>query len=118
MPFPAKSENSFSPIIRVVVRLYAVRRKIATVTAGALTIGLGYHVVFGRNGLFVYEQKRMDSQTLDGELHTLEQENGRLQVHVGRLQNDPDAIEHEAREQLHYTRPNEVIYTLPEESRK
>jgi cell division protein FtsB len=27
---------------------------------------------------------------------------------------DPDAIEHEAREKLHYARPGEVIYTLPE----
>ena len=27
---------------------------------------------------------------------------------------DPDAIEHEAREKLHYAKPGEVIYTLPE----
>jgi cell division protein FtsB len=25
----------------------------------------------------------------------------------------PDAIEHEAREKLHYAKPGEVIYTLP-----
>jgi cell division protein FtsB len=90
-----------------------VRRRIATVAAAALTIGLGYHVVFGRNGLFVYQQKRMDTRTLDGELHTLQQENERLKIHVDRLQSDPDAIEHQAREELHYTRPGEVIYTLP-----
>jgi cell division protein FtsB len=29
------------------------------------------------------------------------------------MQNDPNAIEHQAREELHYTRPGEVIYTLP-----
>jgi cell division protein FtsB len=36
-----------------------------------------------------------------------------LKGHVERLQSDPNAIEHQAREELHYTRPGEVIYTLP-----
>ena len=42
-----------------------------------------------------------------------EHENDLLSEHVSRLQSDPNAIEHQAREELHYTRPNEVIYTLP-----
>jgi cell division protein FtsB len=103
-------------IVRTAKSLYAVRRRIATVAAAALTIGLGYHVVFGRNGLFVYQQKRMDTRTLDGEVRALQQENDRLKVHVDRLQSDPDAIEHQAREELHYTRPGEVIYTLPSQT--
>jgi cell division protein FtsB len=107
------SGTRFASVIRTAKNVYAVRRRIATVAAAALTIGLGYHVVFGRNGLFVYQQKRMDTRTLDGELHTLQQENDRLKIHVDRLQSDPDAIEHQAREELHYTRPGEVIYTLP-----
>lgn len=102
----------------VALSLYTVRRRIATVAAAALTIGLGYHVVFGRNGLIVYQQKRLDSRTLDSELRTLGHENDRLKVHVERLQNDPDAIEHQAREELHYTRAGEVIYTLPEQIHK
>ncbi len=93
--------------------IYGVRRKIATVAAGVLAIGLGYHVVFGQNGLLAYQQKRMDAHTLDGELGTLERENARLKGHVDRLQSDPSAIEQQAREGLHYTRPGEVIYTLP-----
>jgi len=36
-----------------------------------------------------------------------------LEAAVERLKKDPDAIEHEAREKLHYARPGEVIYTLP-----
>jgi cell division protein FtsB len=43
----------------------------------------------------------------------LERQNEVLKGHVQRLQSDPNAIEHQAREQLHYTRPGEVIYTLP-----
>ncbi len=90
----------------------------ATAGAAVLALGLGYHVVFGRNGLISYEQKRMDSKTLDGELRSLERENEQLKGHVERLENDPDAIEHQAREELHYTRPGEVIYTLPGEPAK
>jgi cell division protein FtsB len=43
----------------------------------------------------------------------LQQENDLLTAHVNRLQSDPNAIEHQAREELHYTRPGEVIYALP-----
>jgi cell division protein FtsB len=88
-------------------------RKVATGAAALLALGMGYHVIFGQNGLTVYQQKRQDSQALDRQLHSLKRENDLLKGHVERLQNDPNAIEHQAREELHYTRPGEVIYTLP-----
>nr|WP_255460978.1 septum formation initiator family protein [Edaphobacter sp. 4G125] len=88
-------------------------RRWATVAAAALAIGLGYHVVFGQNGLISYERKTHDAKLLDQQLKTLQHENELLKGHVERLQNDPSAIEHQAREELHYTRPGEVIYTLP-----
>jgi len=103
----------FLRAVQAIGRVYSVRRKIATAAAALLALGMGYHVVFGQNGLIVYEQKRQDAKTLDTELKNLERENDRLKGHVDRLQSDPDAIEHEAREELHYTRPGEVIYTLP-----
>ena len=88
-------------------------RKIATGAAAAVTLTMGYHVIFGQNGLTAYGQKRQDAKTLDKQLHSLQRENDLLKGHVDRLQNDPSAIEHQAREELHYTRPGEVIYTLP-----
>jgi len=81
--------------------------------AAALALGVGYHVVFGANGLTVYEQKRHENQMLKQEMQTLQQENDRLQGRVDRLQSDPNAIEQQAREELHYTRHGEVIYALP-----
>jgi cell division protein FtsB len=45
----------------------------------------------------------------------LTEENDHLKGHVERLQSDPGSIEHQAREELHYTRPGEVIVTLPNE---
>jgi cell division protein FtsB len=112
-PIPAQRSGVFAAVLRLSERIYAVRRRIATGVAAVLVVGFGFHVVFGQNGLIAYEQKRADSKTLDGELKNLQRENEALKEHVDRLQNDPSAIEHQAREELHYTRPGEVIYTLP-----
>lgn len=81
--------------------------------AAALALGVGYHVVFGANGLTVYQQKRQETHLLSRQMQDLQRENDLLKGHVDRLQSDPNAIEHQAREELHYTRPGEVIYALP-----
>ena len=87
-------------------------RKVATVAAAALAAALGYHVMFGQNGLTAYQQKRQDARALNQQLDSLQRENEQLKGHIDRLANDPNAIEHQAREELHYTRPGEVIYTM------
>ncbi len=74
---------------------------------------MAYHVVFGQNGLTVYEHKRNEAKDLTREQNRLLRENEFFREHVARLQSDPNSIEHQAREELHYTRPGEVIYTLP-----
>ncbi|HEU4635330.1 MAG TPA: septum formation initiator family protein [Edaphobacter sp.] len=88
-------------------------RRWATAAAVFLALGVAYHVVFGQNGLTVYQRKLQDAHHLDNQLQSLRQENELLKSHIDRLKEDPDAIEHQAREELHYTRPGEVIYTLP-----
>jgi cell division protein FtsB len=100
-------------IARLYERSQVGWRKVATGAAALLALAMGYHVIFGQNGLTAYQQKRQDAQSLDRQLHSLQKENDQLKGHVDRLQNDPNAIEHQAREELHYTRPGEVIYTLP-----
>jgi cell division protein FtsB len=94
-------------------RAYLWRRRAATVAVAALAVGVGYGVIFGHNGVTVFLHKREEARTLQQQMQTLQKENDSLQGHVDRLQNDPSAIEHEAREELHYTRSGEVIYTLP-----
>ena len=89
------------------------RRKVATLAAAGLALAVGYHVVFGANGLTVYQQKRQETRTLNQQMQDLQRQNATLKEHVNRLQTDPSAIELEAREHLHYTRPGEIIYTLP-----
>jgi cell division protein FtsB len=93
--------------------VYDSRRKVATLGAGVLAVVMGYGVVFGHNGLIVFAHKREETRELQVQMQQLQQENTRLREHVDQLQNDPAAIEHQAREELHYTRAGEVIYTLP-----
>lgn len=97
-------------------RLYDSRRKLATLGAGALALGMGYGVVFGHNGLTAFMYKREETRDLQQQMQQLQTENDRLKEHVDQLANDPAAIEHQAREELHYTRAGEVIYTLPAEA--
>jgi cell division protein FtsB len=99
--------------VRLYERAQVGWRRFATGAAALLALAMGYHVIFGQNGLTAYQQKRQEAQSLDNQLHSLQRENDLLKGHVDRLQNDPNAIEHQAREELHYTRPGEVIYTLP-----
>ena len=84
----------------------------ATAVAIVIAVSLGYHVIFGANGLSAYQQKRNQHQMLQKEILQLQQENSRLQDHVQHLQSDPNAIEHEARVILRYAKPGEVIYAL------
>lgn len=98
-------------------RASVLRRRLATVAAGALAIMMGYGVVFGHNGLTSFAHKREEERSLQREMQQLQIENDKLQVQVEHLQNDPGAIEYEAHQELHYTRPGEVIYILPSASK-
>lgn len=102
-----------SAVVRLYGQIQRGWRKVATGAAAVLALAMAYHVIFGQNGLTAYQQKRQETQVLSQRLHSLQRENDLMKGHVDRLQNDPSAIEHQAREELHYTRPGEVIYTLP-----
>ena len=99
--------------VAVLERIPIGRRKAATAAAAVLAVAVGYHVIFGANGVIVFGKKRQETEQLSRQMIELQRENANLKSHVDRLQSDPNAIEHQAREQLHYARPGEVIYTLP-----
>ena len=98
--------------------LYQWRRKGATLALCLMAIWIGYHVVFGANGTMVYSHKRSEHKELDKEILELKQENEKLAHRVKSLKSDPKTIEKEAREQLRYARPGEVIYTLPQPAQR
>jgi len=89
------------------------RRKLATAGVGVLALLIAWHIVFGANGIFAYEQKRTEYRKLQSEMENLQQENDRLQSDIRSLRSDPKAIEREARNQLRYARPGEMVFTYP-----
>jgi cell division protein FtsB len=93
--------------------LYAERRRLATAGVALLAAWLFLHVMFGANGMVIYRSKRAERQRLQAEIDKLQKENDLYTQQIRSLQNDPQAIEKEAREQLHYARPGEVVYVAP-----
>jgi cell division protein FtsB len=105
--------RSFSErVADVAVRAW---RPAGSVLAVALAGLLMWHVVSGKHGLSVWQQKRVEDKQLRKEIDSLQQENAKLRERVQKLKSDPHAIEREAREKLHYAKPGEVIYALPPE---
>jgi cell division protein FtsB len=101
-------------IQRLRATIYRLRRRIATGAVALLAVMLLVHVVFGDNGMLEYSNKRTEYKKLEQELKSLRDENERLNGRIKSLRTDPATIEKEAREQLKYARPGEVIYTLPQ----
>jgi cell division protein FtsB len=95
------------------LRLYEARRRLATIGVAVFTVWLFLHVMFGANGMVVYRQKRAEYVNLQNEINSQQNENKRYTDQIQALKTDPKTIEKEAREQLHYTRPGEVVYVPP-----
>ena len=95
------------------MRIYALRRRIATIAVTVLTVSLFMHVMFGANGMIVYKQKRAEYEALRNQIVQVQQENDNYTRKVQGLKSDQKAIEKEAREQLGYAKPGEYVYVAP-----
>lgn len=113
-PAASATVKQGSAIKRLSARALGMRRKAATALFVALSLFLGVYAILGHDGLVAYQQKQHQAKQLHQQILSLQQQNQRLALHDQRLQSDPDTIEYEAREQMHYARPGEVIYTLPQ----
>ncbi|HXZ80639.1 MAG TPA: septum formation initiator family protein [Terriglobales bacterium] len=92
---------------------YRRRRQVATAGVGALAVWMAFHVIWGANGMVIYENKKAEYRQLQDEVNSMQKENQALTRQVDKLKHDPQAIEREAREQLRYAKPGEVIFLLP-----
>jgi cell division protein FtsB len=113
-PEPSSSESPAPLRERALVFAQRAWRPAGTALAVLLALLLTWHVIDGKHGLSVWEHERAQDRALQKEILELQQENAAMAQQVERLKSDPDAIEREAREKLHYAKPGEVIYALPE----
>lgn len=89
-----------------------MRRVLATICIGLLAVSVGYKVVFGANGMKVWQAKRAETERLQHEIDIDTTKHAQLQHEVDLLQRaDPSVIEKEARERLGLVKPGEhVLY--------
>jgi cell division protein FtsB len=111
---PAPSAEPLSKRERVVALARRAWRQAGTAVAVVLAALVMWHVINGKHGLSFWHQNHMRDRELQKQISDIQQENAQLRKQIERLKSDPDAIEREAREKLHYARPGEVIYTLPD----
>jgi cell division protein FtsB len=109
----AALERLLLPVRPTLTTAFRLRRRIATGGVLLLTTWLFFHVMFGANGWVAYEQKRNEMRELQQQVEALQQESRSHEDQIKALKTDRQAIEREAREQLHYARPGEVVYVSP-----
>jgi cell division protein FtsB len=116
VPVKTKTPGAKPPSLRTRTLDWAQRlwRLAGTVIVIVLTLLVTGHVVYGNHGLSIWQHKRAEDRALQQEIKELQQENAQMRQRIDHLNSDPDAIEREAREKLHYAKPGEVIYTLPD----
>jgi cell division protein FtsB len=90
--------------------IYRMRRVLATLCLATLTVLIGYKVVFGANGMKVWDAKKAEASQLQLQIDHMRDEQEKLQRHVdGLRRGDPPVIEKEAREQLGFMKKGEVV---------
>jgi len=84
-----------------------------------LVLPLAHHAIYGPNGWIAYGKKKTEYRQLQQELLQLQAQNEALERRVQSLREaDPRAIEREAREQLRYAKPGEIVLVIPEQGQR
>jgi len=109
----AWADHTIARLRPTLMRLYGIRRKLATAAVCLSTAWLFFHVMLGANGMVVYRQKKNEIHDLQKQVGVLQTENDQYTRQIKALQSDPKMIEKVAREELRYTRPGEVVYVEP-----
>jgi cell division protein FtsB len=111
-PAPAANEPREPLRVRAADWVQRMWRPMGTGVAVVLALLLTWHVIHGKHGLSIWQHERSEDKVLRKQIDELQQENAAMKDRIEHLKSDPDAIEREAREKLHYAKPGEVIYTL------
>ena len=108
--FVLNAAEEYQPAVH---RAFNLRRKIGTILAAALAVWIFFHVALGSNGALAFGNKRTEYKILAKDVDVLQEQNDQLRKRIEALKGDPAAIEREAREQLHYAKPGEIVYVAP-----
>lgn len=88
-------------------------RRYTIVVLALLSVVMVVHEIFGRNGYLTLQRQKKEYSDLRRKIQTLSEENHHLEQKIKALKNNPEAIEKQARNQLHLVKPGELVYVLP-----
>ena len=89
-------------------------RRNAIFAMALLSLVMLMHEIFGRNGYMTLRHEKEQFSALQKQIQTVSQENKQLELKIQGLKNNPEAVEKQARDQLHLVKPGEIIYMMPD----
>lgn len=93
-------------------------RRNAILVLALVILVLGMHEIFGQHGYLALRRQKQEYKSLQQQIQTLSKENQQLDQKIKALKTNPEAIERQAREQLHLVRPGEFVYMLPNKKKQ
>lgn len=91
-------------------------RRYAIFVMALLSLVMLMHEIFGRNGYLTLRHEKKQYSGLQQQIQTVSEENQQLEQKIHALKNNPEAVEKQARDQLHLAKPGEIIYMLPDKT--
>ena len=79
-----------------------------------LSLVMLMHEIFGRNGYLTLRHQKKEYNALQQQIQTVSEQNQQLEKKIKALKSNPEAVEQQARDQLHLAKPGELIYMLPD----
>jgi len=91
----------------------AFRRKIFVLGVACLLLIMIVTALFGKKGVMDLRRARRTLEARAVTIRALEAETAKLEAEIIRLENDPRAIEKQAREKLGLVKPGEKVVVVP-----
>ena len=88
-------------------------RRNAIFVMALISLAMLMHEIFGQNGYLTLQHQKKQYNVLQQQIKTVSQQNQQLEQKIKALQSNPEAVEKQARNQLHLAKPGEIIYMLP-----
>jgi cell division protein FtsB len=93
-------------------------RRNAILALALVIMVLVVHEIFGPHGYLALRRQKQQYESLERQIERLSKQNQQLDQKIKSLKNNPQAIEKQAREQLHLVRPGEYVYVLPNKKKQ
>lgn len=89
-------------------------KRYAIFVLAAISLFVFVDEIFGPNGYLTLRHQKAQYTRLKQQIQTLSEQNQQLEQKIKALKSNPEAIEKQARDQLHLVKPGELVYMLPD----